>query len=243
MAPAFAQTQAPAQPAPPSAQRTTPERPWSFDFGLGWDNSISGNINAGAIGSLGGQVTAVLPNRYEDAYGTGLYLRFAGGYKLDEVNEIRASLTYQSLNADLVVFGDIGTSTLYAQYDPYKSLTLDVGLRRYVPSTTKNVRFYAEGALGMGFIEELDVDLAAPGSNVVLGVTDFYDATASFTLSVHAGVLFTVHKYLDLNAQIGLRYMTGMTDVDNLAGTGLESINDGTRRWTIPFILGTSIRF
>jgi opacity protein-like surface antigen len=233
--PASAQTQ-------PAASKT-PERPWSIDFGLGWDHSISGNINSGAIGSINGQATAILPNRYEDAYGTGLYVRFGGGYKLDSLNELRVSFTFQSLDADLVLLGDVGTSKLYAQYDPYKSLTLDVGWRRYVPNTVQNIRVYAEGDLGLGFISELDAKLAAPGSNIVFDATDFYDATAAFTLSAHAGILFTVHKQVDLNAQIGLRYMTGLSAPDATLGTGLEDISTGTRRWTIPFVVGLSFHF
>jgi hypothetical protein len=242
-APAAAQT-APAPAAQPAAAPSTrPSQPWSVDFAFGWDNSISGNINSGAIGTLNGQTTAVLRNRYEDVYGTGLQIRFAGGYKLDQLNEVRVSLTFQSLDADLAVLGDIGESKLYVQYDPYKSLTLDVGFRRYVPNTVHNVRLYAEGAIGLGFISELDAELAAPGSNIVFDATDFYDATAAFTMSVHTGLLFNIHKQLDLNAQIGLRYMTGMSAVDAFRGTGLEDINSNTARWTIPFIVGVSVRF
>jgi hypothetical protein len=244
--PAIAQVQPPPAPPPAPAQpavSTRPEKPWSVDVGFGWDNSISGNINSGAIGVINGQTTAVLRNRYEDVYGTGLQIRFAGGYKLDSLNEVRLSLTFQSLDADLAVLGDIGTSKLYVQYDPYKSLTLDIGLRRYVPNTVHNVRLYAEGAIGFGFISELDAELAAPGSNVVFDATDFYDATSAFTMSVHTGILFNVYKQIDLNAQIGLRYMTGLSPVDLFNGTGLEDINSNTARWTIPFTVGMSIRF
>ena len=31
--------------------QTAPERRWSADFGIGFDNGISGNINSGAIGT------------------------------------------------------------------------------------------------------------------------------------------------------------------------------------------------
>jgi hypothetical protein len=34
-----------------------------------------------------------------------------------------------------------------------------------------------------------------------------------------------------------------MSEVDGLAGTGLESINDKSARWTIPFIVGIRARF
>ena len=241
----MAQVQPPPPPPAPAqpAVSIRPDKPWSFDFGFGWDNSISGNINSGAIGTLNGQATAILPNRYEDVYGTGLHVRFGGGYKLDALNEVRVTFTYQSLDADLTQLGDIGASKLYAQYDPYKSLTLDVGIRRYVPNNIQNVRLYAEGLIGLGFISELDVELVAPGSNIIFDASDFYDATTAFTMSANMGVLFNVHKQIDLNAQIGLRYLTGLADVDQFNGTGLEDLNSHTSRWTIPFIVGISVRF
>ena len=126
-------------PASPAAAQTpasnVPERRWSFDFGMGWDLNLSGNINSGGIGVLQEQAVVILPNRYEDVYGVGLHLRFGGGYKLDNLSEIRAVVTYQSLASDLTFLGDIGIANLYAAYDNYRSLTLDVGYRRYVPNT------------------------------------------------------------------------------------------------------------
>lgn len=234
-------------PASPAAAQTpasnVPERRWSFDFGMGWDLNLSGNINSGGIGVLQEQAVVILPNRYEDVYGVGLHLRFGGGYKLDNLSEIRAVVTYQSLASDLTFLGDIGIANLYAAYDNYRSLTLDVGYRRYVPNTIEGIRVYAEGTAGLGFISELDVQLAAPATNVVFDATDFYDATAAFALGANAGVLFTVAPQMDINAQIGLRYMTGLAEVDDLAGTGLETINDGSRRWTLPIVIGVSFRF
>ena len=40
--------------------------PWSVDFGLGIDNSISGTVNSSAIGRLNNQSVVILKNSYED---------------------------------------------------------------------------------------------------------------------------------------------------------------------------------
>lgn len=223
--------------------QSAPEYRWSADVGIGFDNSISGNINSGGIGTLQGQAVVVTKNRYEDVFGTGLHLRFGGGYMLDEQSEVRAAFTYQSLDADLTRMGDIGPSNLYGQYDDYQSLGLDVGYRRYTPQRWPKVRTYAEGTLGLAFIDEIDVLLAAPQANLVDTATDFYDRTAAFTMGLNGGVLFQVAERYDLNAQIGLRYVTGLSAVDNLAGTGLQEINDSSARWTVPFVLGLRVKF
>jgi hypothetical protein len=124
--------------------------PWSVEFGIGWDNSISGNINSSGIGSINNQATVILKNSYYDVYGTGLHLRFGGGYLIDEVSE---------------------------------------GRRRV--GQDRECRPYAEGALG---------------GNV--------------------GVLWQVAEQVGAFGQIGLRWVSGMSEVDGLAGTGLETIND-----------------
>jgi hypothetical protein len=116
---------------------------WNVDVGIGWDNSISGNINSSAIGSLNDQSVVILKNRYEDVYGTGLHLRFGGGYTVNEVLEARLTFSFQSLDADLTRMG----------------------------------------------------------------------------------------------------YVTGMAEVDDLVGTGLDTINDKSARWTMPFVFGVRAGF
>jgi len=216
---------------------------WSADVGIGFDNGISGNINSGAIGTLNGQAVVFTKNTYEDVYGTGVHLRFGGGYMLNDDTEIRACFTYQSLGADLTRMGDIGLSNLYGQYDDYKTFGLDFGYRRYATQRWGRVTPYAEGTLGIAFINEIDVLLAAPQANVVQNATDFYDRTAAFALGVNGGVLVPLADRLDLDVQVGLRYTTGLSQVDALVGTGLEAINDDSARWTIPLVIGVRARF
>ena len=224
------------------AQPSVLDYRWSFDVGLGWDNSLSGNINSGAIGNLDGQVAVVTPNSYADVYGTGFHLRFGGGYLIDEISEVRATFTYQSLSADLTSMGEIGDSTLYGQYDKYKSFGLDVGFRRYFDSG-RSWRPFIEGTFGLGFITEIDVVLSAPSANLTERATDFYDRTAAFALGGNAGVVWQLSDHFGAFGQIGLRWMSGLSEIDDLAGTGLETINDDSSRWTLPVVVGMRVRF
>jgi len=216
---------------------------WSFDVGIGFDNSVSGNINSGAIGTLNDQAVVFTKNTYENVYGTGFHLRFGGGYMPNDVTELRAAFTYQSLGADLTQLGDVGLSNLYGQYDDYKTLGLDFGYRRYSSQRWGPVTPYAEGTIGIAFIDEIDVVLAAPQANVVQNATDFYDRTAAFTLGVNGGILLPIGARVDLDVHVGLRYVTGLSQVDDLVGTGLGVINDDSARWTVPFVIGIRTRF
>ena len=224
------------------AQPSVMDRRWSVDVGLGWDNGITGNINSGGIGKINDQAVVILPNPYDKVYGTGFQLRFGGGYLLDDSTEVRAIFTYQSLDANLTTMGDIGTSKLYAQYDPYRSFALDAGFRRYV-DVAANARVYAEATLGIGFISETDVTLVAPTVNLAQHATDFYDRTAAFSFGGNIGLLLQTSERVGVYGQIGMRWVSGMSAVDGLAGTGLEVINDNSSRWTLPFIIGIRTRF
>ena len=227
----FAQAKAPA-----------PEYRLSFDFGMGWDKGFSGNINSSGIGRINNQATVILKNQYEDVYGTGLHIRFGGGYMLDNRTEVRASITIQSLDADLVALGEIGPSRLYGQYADYQSVGLDFGYRRYA-DVKPALQMYAEASIGIAFVDETDVVLVAPAANLSGNATDFYDRTAAFAFGGNVGVLWQATRKVGVFGQTGLRYVTGMSEVDGLEGTGLETINDKSGRWTTPFLFGVRARF
>lgn len=226
-----------------TALAQTAERRWSADVAIGWDNGITGNINSSGVGTLAGQTVVITRNTYNDVYGAGLHLRFGGGYMWKPNVELRGTLTFQSLDADEIVpMGDMGLSNLYGQYTDYQALTLDFGARRY-GRLRDMVTAYIEGTVGLGFIDKTDVTLIAPGANFAGQANDFYDQTTAFTLATNVGVLVEMNARTGLFVQMGLRWVSGMTEIDDLAGTGLETINDNSARWSVPFVAGVRIRF
>jgi hypothetical protein len=223
--------------------RAQTESRFSFDFGVGIDVGVNGNVNSGAIGTLQGQAAAILPNPYGAVYGTGIDLRVGTGYWLNDESELRAMLTFQSADADLVRLGDLGPSSLYGQYSDYQSAALDFGYRRYLPIRKQDFSFYGEATIGIGFIDSINVLLSAPQSNLVFNNTDFYDQTATFTWGISTGALFRLNDRVDLNAQFGVRHLSGLSDVDSLEGTDLEDINNDSGRLTVPIVVGLRVRF
>ena len=223
--------------------QTADESRFVLDLGVGIDFSVNGNVNSGAIGRLEGQAAAILPNSYGDVYGAGLHFKFGGGYVLNEESELRGVFTYQSADANLVRFGDIGPSSLYGQYSDYKSIGLDLGYRRYVPIPDTRLRAFGEVTLGAAFIEDINVLLSAPQANLVIDQTDFYDSSAAFTWGINFGVLFPIANKIDLSTQFGLRHVSGLAEVDQLIGTGLEELNNDSARLTFPVVVGVRVRF
>ena len=162
----------------------------------------------------------ITKNQYEDVYGTGLHMRFGGGYMLDDLTEVRATFTLQSLDADLTRMGDIGASSLYGQYDDYQSFGLDVGLRRYA-DISRRFFVYGEGTIGLAFVDETDVVLVAPGAN--LAATRPI-STIARPRSRWAATRACCGRHSGAWACSGswVFACNRMSDVDGLVGTGLE---------------------
>jgi hypothetical protein len=225
------------------ARAQASDSPWVIDVSLGMDFSVSGDVNKGAIGVLQGQTAAVLSQPYGEVYGTGFQLRGGVGYMLDEVTEVRGIIAWQRAEADLVRLGDFGLSSLYVEYSDYQTVNLDVGLRRYYPLSDSDLRFFGEVSIGAGFIDDIDAQFAAPQSNAVFSSTDFYDRTAAFTWALGLGIVMPVTDSVDVSAQIGLRHVSGLRDVDQFVGTGLEEIDDNSSRLTFPLTVGLRFKF
>jgi hypothetical protein len=219
------------------------DTPWSAEVAIGWDNGLTGNVNASAIGSIQNQVVVITSNSYNDVYGAGLHLRFGGGYMFREDTEARVAFSFQSLDADFVTpMGDIGLSNLYAQYDDYQVFGVDFGVRRY-GQLSPRLRAYGEAMIGFAFVDQIDVTLVAPGANLVTQATGFYDSSTAFALGVNIGLLAQTTERIGFFGQFGFRRVGGLSDVEGLIGTGLDEINDKSARWTLPFIGGIRYQF
>ena len=138
--------------------------------------------------------------------------------------------------------GDIGVSNLYGQYDDYQSFGLDVGYRRYVP-LKRAIKAYAEGTVGLAFVDETDVASWRRGRIWPATRPTSTTGPRRSRSAATRGCSSRLASQFDVFAQVGLRYVTGMSEVDGLVGTGLENINDKSSRWTVPFIVGVRLRF
>ena len=223
--------------------QTPSHETWSVEGDVGWDFPVSGNILSAAIGLINDQATVIDSQSYGDIYGTGVKWGFGVGYRLDERSEVRGSMAFQSVSADLSKIGSVANAPLYATFDPYKSISIEGGYRRYFADSDQRLRPYAGGTLGIAIVREIDADLAAPDLGLVLNATDFYDRTGAFTIGFNGGVLYAITERLDVKGELGFRHVSGLSAIDGLKNTGLESTNDNSGRWTLPFTVGLRVRF
>lgn len=223
------------------AQATSP---WSVDLSVGWDNSVSGDFLSGAIGTLNG-LPLVLENRtWDDVYGTGVLFSAAVGYDLNERTELRVGFTNQSTGSDdTLTIGTYRGGPLAASFDNYKAWAVDFGYRRYFAERDERWRPYAGGSVGVGLVSAIQADLAQTGVGFGANDVDFYDGNGAVTFGANGGVLFRLNERLSLDARLGLRYVSGLADVEGPGLSGLDDVNEGSSRWTVPLTVGAKIRF
>jgi hypothetical protein len=70
-----------------------------------------------------------------------------------------------------------------------------------------------------------------------------YDTSAVPSLGVGGGVQVTLSERVAVQGGVEFKWQGDATDLDGLAGTGLESINDESRRWSMPITGGITVRF
>jgi hypothetical protein len=220
------------------------DSPWSVDVSVGWDNSISGDFINGAIGTLQGLPLVLEKRTWDDVYGTGVLFNVTAGYDLKELAELRGGFTYQSTGADdTLSIGSYRGGPLTASFDNYSAWALDFGYRRYFAERTERWRPYAAGTIGFGVVRDISADFAQTGTNFSLADADFYEGNGAVTFGVNGGVLYRLSDRLSLDGRLGLRYVSGLSDVDGSAFTNLDDANDGSSRWTLPLTVGVKVRF
>jgi hypothetical protein len=227
----------------PDAAAQAAESRWNAEASVGWDIGLSGDFLSAGIGVIDDIPIVFRTQSFGDVYGNGLLFTFGVGYMVDDINEVRGQYSYQRSGADAIDLGTAGTSNLVATFDDYKVSTIEGAYRHYFAPSTERLRPYAGGTLGVSIIPEIDGVLAAPEAGLVRFATDFYDGTAAFSLGFSGGVLYELNEHFDLNGQLGFRFNSGLSAIDGLEGTGLESTNDKSSRWTMPLTVGIRINF
>jgi len=225
------------------ASAQTGQSSWNAEASVGWDINVGGAFLAAGIGTLNDVATVVSSQSFGDVYGTGLLWQFGGGYMVDEINEVRAQVSYQRAGSDIVDLGTANGADLVATFDDYKAWTIEAGYRHFFAKRDVRLRPYGGASVGVAIIKEIDAVFAAPQPGLTRLATDFYDGTGAFSFGVNGGALYGLNDRFDVNAQVGFRFNSGLSQIDSLRGNGLEDVNDKSARWTMPISIGIRFNF
>lgn len=224
-----------------AADARAQSNPWSVSVDLGTQLAASGNVHDGGTGTVLGLPTAVVARSYGDIYGAGFYWGAGLGYRVGEAGEIRVQGSYTDNAAERAQVGTVAGLPLFALFDNYKAFAMDFGYRQYLG--TGMARPYVGGGVGFVRLATIQSEFSVPDAGVVLSNVDMYDASTVPSVGFGGGVQVNLSDRFAVQGGLEFRWQGDATDLDGLAGTGLESINDNSRRWSVPVTGGVTIRF
>ena len=227
-----------AQPA--AAQMASPR--FSVSFEVGADVAVTGDVHGGATGTVLALPTRVESRSYGDIYGSPFTWNLGLGFMVGDNDELRVRILRTQGSADRVQVGDVATLPLFGQFDDYKATGVDFGYRRYL-GTSETVRPYAGGSVGFLNVDEINGTFTVPAAIVTLPDVPFYESSTVATFSLSGGVLYKLTPQFGLQGNVDFRWHGNLGEVEGLAGTGLQRINDESRRWSMPITFGATIWF
>jgi opacity protein-like surface antigen len=223
--------------AAPAAAQGADDGRWSVTVGAGTAPSVSGLYHEAGAGTVLGLATRVEERDWSDIYGGGFEMRVGVGYAAAERLEITGTFLYARQDAEEISVGTVAGLDLRSTFGNVRSWGLEGGLRwHFSPQAAVNP--YIAVAGGLRRVDAMPATFSVPAAGVVLPDTPFYDESTVPTFGGDVGVQFTVAPRVRLGVEAGLRWSGNLSDLEGLAGTGLENLNDSSSRWTVP-VLGT----
>lgn len=217
------------------------DRRWSLSFDLGAQTAVSGDVHGGASGRVLNLPTTVVSKSFADIYGPGFDWSAGIGYAIAPQGEIRVSGSYTMNPSERTEVGSVAGLPLFAKFDDYRAFGMDVGYRQYLSGGP--VKPFIGGSAGFTRVEAIDSTLTVPAANVTLNKIGFYESSTVPSFSVSGGAQIALTGNLAFQGGVDLRWQGDLQQNEGLAGTGLESINNESRRWTFPIRAGLTVRF
>jgi hypothetical protein len=212
-------------------------------FDLGPDLALSGDVHGGGAGSVLGLPTQVGARSYGDIYGPGFQWSAALGYAVGRSGEVRGRFSWTSLTAERIQVGTVAGLPLFGLFDDMTEMGADFGYRQYLAAADARVRPFVGGQVGFLNVDVVRAEFTVPDAGVTISNVDFYDSSTVATFGFSGGVSIRVSPNFGVQGGVDLRWRDALTPKDGLAGTGLESINDDSSRWSLPVFFGATVRF
>ena len=163
------------------------------------------------------------------------------GYRIGQTGEIRVQGSYTSNPADRLQVGTVANLPLFALFDDYKAFGMDFGYRQYFG--TAMAQPYVGASAGFVRVDAIRSEFSVPDAGVVLPDVNMYDSSVVPSLGFGGGVQVNLSDRFAVQGGVEFKWQGDASDLDGLAGTGLEGINDESRRWSMPITGGITVRF
>lgn len=215
---------------------------WSVALQGGTDIELSGKVHEGGSGTVLSLPTIVGERSFSDVYDPGFRGQISVGYGIGKASELFVRGSYYKTTSEALQVGTVAGLTLNGDFAEYKEWGAEFGYRHYF-RVDKPFKLYVGGLVGVRSVSELPATFSVPAAGVVLSDVPFYDSSNVGVFGADLGFTFDVSETVALGLETGPRYQTGLSDLEGLAGTGLERINDAGSRWSMPVFATLSVRF
>jgi len=215
---------------------------WSVSFQGGTDIELSGNVHEGGSGTVLALPTSVEARSFGDVYDPSFRAQASVGYGIGPRSEVFLRGSYYKMSSETLQVGTVAGLTLNADFADYKEWGAELGYRYYFQAD-QPFKPYLGLAAGLRFVSELPSTFSVPAAGVVLSDVPFYDSSTVGVFGGDLGFSYDLSPSVALGVEAGLRYQTGLSDLEGLAGTGLEPINDAGSRWSVPVLATVTFRF
>jgi hypothetical protein len=216
---------------------------WSVSVDFQSERSLSGNLNGDATGVFAGSPAEISSRTYDEVYGRFARFRVSVGYAIGISNEFRVGFGLSRGGAREIDIGTVDGAPLLALYDDLTSAGMDFGFRQYLAPMYSRVRPYFASSLGFAKVNAVQSVLRVPEIGSTTPGVDFYDAATVPTMSYELGVQIRVTYRMAVQVGVDARWQGDLDDLDGLAGTGLEGVNDLSSRWSLPLFAGLTWKF
>jgi hypothetical protein len=180
-----------------------------------------------------GLPTSVDAKSYGDVYDVGFGWRAGAGYGVSRNVELFGEMSWERTNASDLSVGNVAGLDLRAEFGEYTSFGMEAGARmHFAPGAALNP--YAAGVVGFTRVSAIPGTFRVPAAGVTLSDTPFYDDSTVPTVGASVGLLFGGTSRFNVGIETGFRYHGKLDDIEGLAGTGLENLNDAGSRWSVP---------
>jgi hypothetical protein len=211
-------------------------------FGAGTAPTVSGIYHEGGAGTVLGLPTEVQARNWSDVGEGGFAMRLGVQYAATRRLEAIGSFLFSRQDAEEISVGSVAGLDLRSQFADYRDWGLEGGVRwNFAPDAMVNP--FIGVAAGIRRIDVMPATFSVPAAGVVLTGTPFYADSTVPTFGGDFGVRFTVAPRVRLGIEAGLRWNGDLSDIEGLAGTGLENLNDSSSRWVLPTLGTISIAF
>lgn len=222
-----------AAPAAAVAQEEGVQGRWSLMFTGGAALPTGGEFHEGGRGTVLGLPTSVDAKKSGDIFDPGIGWRAGIGYGVSRNVELFGAFAWKRADASELSVGTVASLDLRAAFGDYTSYGMDGGMRyHFVPGA--GVAPYVSALAGFRRVEAIPGTFSVPAAGVTLRDTPFFDDSTVPVFGGDLGVLFGVSPRVSLGVEAGVRYHTDLSEIDGLAGTGLENLNDAGSRWSVP---------